>query len=96
MALDIRALADSEPGDVIDESCGNSTKEVMFTSYTESRKQLHKIEAALERIDSGEFGICAVCEGRMATPNGRDAWVWARALPSRGHVHRPPSATERG
>jgi len=60
---DIRALADSERGDVIDESCGNATKEVMFTNYTESRKQLHKIEAALERIDSGEFGICAVCGG---------------------------------
>lgn len=62
---EIRALADSGPGDVIDESCGNSSKEAMFTTYTENRKQLRRVEAALERIATGEFGICAVCGGAI-------------------------------
>jgi DnaK suppressor protein len=58
---EIRALADSDPGDVIDESCGNSSKEAIFTSYSQNRTQLRKVEAALERIAAGEFGVCAVC-----------------------------------
>jgi DnaK suppressor protein len=58
---EMRALVDSDPGDVIDSSCGNSCKEAVFTRYTLSRTQLHKIESALERIALGEFGICAAC-----------------------------------
>lgn len=58
---EIRALADCGPGDVIDDSWGSSSKEVMFASYSMSRTQLRRVDAALERIATGEFGICAVC-----------------------------------
>jgi DnaK suppressor protein len=62
---EICALADSEPGDVIDNSCGNSCKEAIFSSYSQSRTQLRKIQAALERIVAGEFGYCAACGGAI-------------------------------
>lgn len=62
---EIRALADSDPGDVIDSSCGNSSKEAVFTTYSHNRTQLRKVEAALERIADGDFGICAVCGGAI-------------------------------
>jgi DnaK suppressor protein len=60
---EIRALADSESGDVLDDACGNASKEAMFASYSKYRTQLRKVELALQRISAGDFGICAVCEG---------------------------------
>jgi len=59
---DIRALADSGPGDVIDDYCGNACKENMLANYSQIRTQLRKIERALQRISTDDFGICAVCE----------------------------------
>ena len=58
---EMRALGDREPGDVIDQSCGNSSKEAMFAVYSQNRTQLRKVQAALRRIATGEFGICTVC-----------------------------------
>ena len=58
---EIRGLADSWAGDVIDASCGNSSKEAMFATYSRNRTQLRRVEAALERIATGDFGICAGC-----------------------------------
>ena len=63
---EIRALADSGPGDFIDESCGNSSKEAIFATYSQSRTQLRKVEDALERMATGEFGICAACGGAIS------------------------------
>ncbi len=62
---EIRALADSEPGDVIDNCCGNSSKEAIFSSYSHNRTQLSRVEAALERFTTGEFGTCASCGGAI-------------------------------
>jgi DnaK suppressor protein len=58
---EIRALADSGPGDVMDDSCGNACKENMLASYSQSRTLLRKVELALKRISMGDFGICAAC-----------------------------------
>jgi DnaK suppressor protein len=58
---DIRALADSGPGDVIDDYCGNACKENMLASYGHNRTRLRKVELALKRIPTGDFGICAAC-----------------------------------
>jgi DnaK suppressor protein len=58
---EIRALADSGPGDVIDDSCGNACKENMLASYGQHRTRLRKVEVALKRISAGDFGICAAC-----------------------------------
>ena len=62
---EIRAIADSGPGDVVDDSCGNASKEAVFASYSQNRIQLRKVEFALERISTGEFGICAACDGAI-------------------------------
>jgi DnaK suppressor protein len=59
---EIRALTDFGPGDVIDASSGNACKENMLASYSQIRTQLRKIERALQRISTGDFGICSVCE----------------------------------
>lgn len=62
---EIRALADFGPGDVVDDSCGNTSKEAVFTTYTRNRTQLRKVEVALKRISTGDFGICAACGGTI-------------------------------
>lgn len=58
---EIHALADSGPGDVIDDSFGNTCKENMLASYCQNRTRLRKVELALKRISTGDFGICAAC-----------------------------------
>jgi RNA polymerase-binding transcription factor DksA len=85
---EIRAFDDSAPGDVIDDSSGNSSKEEMFATYTENRRQLRKIEAALERLATGEYGICDRCGGTSASNDcehclGRTTASSARSNPSK-------------
>lgn len=58
---EIRALAHSGSGDLVDDSRDNASKEAIFASYSKNRTQLRKVELALERISRGEFGICAAC-----------------------------------
>ena len=60
---EIRALTDSGPSDVADDSRDNASKEAAFASYSQNRTRLRKVVLALQRISAGEFGICAVCEG---------------------------------
>ncbi len=62
---EIRALADPAPGDLMDNSCGNSCKESMLATYSQIRTRLRNVEAALERIATGEFGRCAACGGAI-------------------------------
>jgi DnaK suppressor protein len=62
---EIRAPADSGPGDFIDESCGNCSKEAILATYSQNRTQLRKVEAALEHLVMGNFGICASCGGAI-------------------------------
>lgn len=58
---EIRALADSGPGDAMDDSCGNACKENILASYSHNRTLLRKVELALKRISTGDFGICVAC-----------------------------------
>lgn len=58
---EIRALADSGPGDVVDDSSGHACKENMLASYSHNRTRLRKVELALKRIPTDDFGICAAC-----------------------------------
>jgi DnaK suppressor protein len=60
---EIHALADSKSGDVIDDCSGNASKEAIFANYGKNWAKLRKIELALKRISTGDFGICAICEG---------------------------------
>lgn len=58
---EIRALSGLVPGDVIDASSGNACKETVFATYSHCQTKLRRVEAALERIATGEFGVCDVC-----------------------------------
>lgn len=62
---EIRALVDSGTGDVVDGSCDNTSREAIFANYSQNRMQLCRVELALERISSGDFGICAACDGAI-------------------------------
>lgn len=62
---EIRTLANSGPGDVIDDSSGHACKENMLASYSQNRTQLRKVELALKRISTGDFGICAACGDKI-------------------------------
>jgi DnaK suppressor protein len=73
---EIRALADFGPGDIIDKSCDNSSKESTFSSYSRNRMHMRKIEAALERMATGDFGVCAAC-GRVIGLKRLEAMPWA-------------------
>lgn len=46
----MRALADSGPGDVVDDASDNASREAMFASYRQNRLQLREVELALKRI----------------------------------------------
>lgn len=58
---EIRALADSGPGDVIDDYSGGASKENMLASHSRNGTLLRKVELALKRISAGDYGICATC-----------------------------------
>lgn len=73
---EIRSLVDFGPGDAIDESCGNASKEAIFATYSQSRTQLRKVEHALERITNGEYGICSLC-GESIGVRRLEAVPWA-------------------
>lgn len=62
---EIRALVDSGPSDAVDDSRDNASKEAAFASYSRNHTQLRKVELALQRISSGDFGVCAVCDGAI-------------------------------
>lgn len=63
---EIRALADSGSANVVDKSCSNASKEAIFSAYSQNRAQLRRIEAALKRISTGDFGVCASCGGAIS------------------------------
>ena len=73
---EIRALADFGPGDVMDASSGNARTENMLASYSQIRTQLRKIEYALQRISTGDFGICSICEDPISLKR-LQAMPWA-------------------
>ncbi len=75
---EIRALADSASADLMDNSCGNSCKEFMVATYSHNRARLRNVEAALERIATGEFGTCVACGGAIGLKR-------LQALPSANH-----------
>lgn len=56
-ADDIKSGVDHHPGDVASDA---QMKKTTYTLLEKEREKLKKIDAALERIDSGTYGICLV------------------------------------
>ena len=73
---DIRNFTDCAATDLIDASSGNSWAEATFATYAQNRSRLLKIEDALRRIASGEFGTCLVCGGIISVKRLK-ALPWA-------------------
>lgn len=72
-----RALTDAGPLDSMDVSCSNSFKESIFAHISQIRRQLRLVQYALGRIRTGDFGVCAACEGAIGMKR-LQALPWAR------------------
>src|SRR5216684_4228317 len=73
---EIRALHGSGRRDAVDDSCDNAPKESLFASYSRNRTRLRKIELALKRICTSDFGVCVDCGGVIGSKR-LQAMPWA-------------------
>ena len=66
----------AEVQDSIDRVISTEDKEAGFQEATQAAQLLHQVEAALERIHSGSFGICLACDKPIG-PDRLEALPWA-------------------
>ncbi len=62
----------TEVGDFCIESAG---REDLFQRISQQRRSLHRIEAALRRIEYGTFGECSIC-GDQIKPKRLEVMPW--------------------
>jgi DnaK suppressor protein len=65
-----------QTADEMDQARANEARELAITNLTLSARKLRLIEKALERLDTGEYGICANCEDPVGAKRLR-AVPWA-------------------
>jgi hypothetical protein len=87
---EIRALADSGPGDIMDDSCGNACKENILASYSHNRTLLRKVELALKRVFTGDFGSVLP----VGTPSASNGYKPCHGQPTASHARSNPSKAE--
>ncbi len=61
-----RTMAGNDPEDVADRSVSSVSKEFLFRQLATNRERLRKLNAALQRIRRGNFGICSECGDEIA------------------------------
>lgn len=61
-----RSIVGTDPEDVGDKSVANFSKEFLFQQLAWNRERLRKVNAALERIRIGNFGMCSNCGNEIA------------------------------
>jgi DnaK suppressor protein len=71
------ADSEGEARDLADQASSSYTKELLFSKSNSDRQFLQKIEGALERVESGEFGECENCEEAIGLKR-MEAVPWAR------------------
>jgi DnaK suppressor protein len=64
---EMRALDVDSAQDSADQCVSSISKEQLFQQSSQRRTSLRLIEAALRRIDDGNFGECAGCGGEIPT-----------------------------
>src|ERR1700739_2054251 len=70
--------ADGAPtGDLADKAANSYTKEFLFGMTNSDRTILSMIDAALKRIQSNEYGLCANCQEEMQQKR-LEAVPWAK------------------
>nr|XP_061803726.1 uncharacterized protein aq_250-like [Nerophis lumbriciformis] len=68
---------DVSSDDFADRANNSYNRELMFSLSDTERGMLLQVEAALERLDSGEFGACTHCNRSIGKPR-LNAVPWAR------------------
>ncbi|MGH9529876.1 MAG: TraR/DksA family transcriptional regulator [Terriglobales bacterium] len=72
-----RTMDDDSPQDSADRSISSLSKESLFQQSSQRRRSVRMIEAALERIREGTFGVCDDC-GNDIQPRRLDALPWTQ------------------
>ena len=68
-------MEDTRHGDFVDQASDDNEVYVNLRLLQIDAKLLRAIDAAIERIDNGTYGICAVCEGEIG-PARLNAVPW--------------------
>ena len=61
-------LSAADVGDEADQATQSSERELQFELSDNERNSLDAVEAALRKIDTGVYGICESCHGKIAAP----------------------------
>ena len=75
--VDGRATSDVDTQDPLDKANGAFAKEYFFQQSDADRAILGLVQAALARVESGEFGVCVAC-GQPLEQKRLEAVPWAR------------------
>ena len=63
--------------DIADKAANSYTKEFLFHQSDDNRRILQLVNEALDRIKSGEFGVCVACQEEVQQKR-IEAVPWAR------------------
>jgi DnaK suppressor protein len=72
-----RTADDDQTVDLADKAANSYTKEFLFGITNADRTILNMIDAALKRINTDEFGVCANCQEEMQQKR-LEAVPWAK------------------
>src|SRR6202171_5008487 len=84
-----RQADDDQTVDLADKAANSYTKEFLFGMTNTDRTILNMIDAALKRINSNEYGLCANCQEEMQQKR-LEAGPWAK------HCINCPEKAEQG
>jgi len=71
-----KAQADSKSPDLGDRALSTVSRDLLFQLSTGEREILRRIDAAIDRMDGGEFGVCVHC-GQKVQKGRLQAVPWA-------------------
>src|SRR3989442_1359694 len=72
-----RQADDVQPVDLADKAANSYTKEFLFGMTNTDRRVLNMIDAALKRIQTDEYGVCANCQEELQQKR-LEAVPWAK------------------
>jgi DnaK suppressor protein len=62
-----RTVTGNDPEDIGDKAVSNFSKEFLFQQLATHRKRLRRLDAALQRMRMGNFGVCSNCGSEIPT-----------------------------
>ena len=75
---ELASLAAQDAGGLIENSGRGAAENLLSGLEGRERYELDEIQAALGRLETGDFGVCGVCRRPIPVPRLR-AMPWARA-----------------